>query len=49
VVMGGEMIRSLDAPRLRVVLRDALARPEEETPEPESASSASSAAEAGTR
>jgi diadenylate cyclase len=48
VVMGGEMIRGLDAPRLREVLRDALARPEEETPEGESAS-ASSAAEAGTR
>jgi uncharacterized protein (TIGR00159 family) len=48
VVMGGEMIRGLDAPRLRVVLRDALARPEEETPDAEAAS-ASSAAEAGTR
>jgi diadenylate cyclase len=30
VVMGGEMIRGLDAPRLRVVLRDALARGDEE-------------------
>jgi uncharacterized protein (TIGR00159 family) len=35
VVMGGEMVRGLDAPRLRVVLRDALARPEEEAAEPE--------------
>jgi diadenylate cyclase len=49
VVMGGEMIRGLDAPRLRVVLRDALARPDEETPEAESAASTSGAAEAGTR
>ena len=49
VVMGGEMIRSLDAPRLRVVLRDALARPDEETPEAESAASTSGTAEAGTR
>jgi uncharacterized protein (TIGR00159 family) len=30
VVMGGEMIRGLDAPRLRVALRDALARGDDE-------------------
>jgi diadenylate cyclase len=48
VVMGGEMIRGLDAPRLRVVLRDALARPDEEAPDADAAA-ASSAAEAGTR
>jgi uncharacterized protein (TIGR00159 family) len=45
VVMGGEMIRGLDAPRLREVLRDALARPDEEMPEAE----APAPAEAGTR
>jgi diadenylate cyclase len=49
VVMSGDMIRGLDAPRLREVLRDALARPDEEMPEAESATSASGAAEAGTR
>ena len=35
VVLGGQMVRSLDAPRLRVVLRDALARPDEDLAEPE--------------
>ena len=49
VVMGGEMIRSLDAPRLRVVLRDALARPDEELPEDEAAATPTPTAEAGTR
>jgi len=49
VVMGGEMIRGLDAPRLRVVLRDALARPDEELPEGEAAASPAPTAEAGTR
>lgn len=48
VVMGGEMIRGLDAPRLRVVLRDALARPDEELPD-EAPASAAPTAEAGTR
>lgn len=37
VVMGGEMVRGLDAPRLRVVLRDALTRPGDEGQEPEAA------------
>jgi uncharacterized protein (TIGR00159 family) len=49
VVMGGEMIRGLDAPRLRVVLRDALARPDEELPDDETAASPTPTAEAGTR
>jgi uncharacterized protein (TIGR00159 family) len=49
VVMGGEMIRGLDAPRLRVVLRDALARPDEELPDGEAAASPAPTAEAGTR
>jgi uncharacterized protein (TIGR00159 family) len=49
VVMGGEMIRGLDAPRLRVVLRDALARPDEELPDGEAAASPTPTAEAGTR
>lgn len=49
VVIGGEMIRGLDAPRLRVVLRDALARPDEELPEADAAASAAPTAEAGTR
>jgi uncharacterized protein (TIGR00159 family) len=49
VVMAGEMIRGLDAPRLRVVLRDALARPDEELPEGEAAASPTPTAEAGTR
>jgi len=49
VVMGGEMIRGLDAPRLRVVLRDALARPDEEVPDAEAAASPAPTAEAGTR
>jgi uncharacterized protein (TIGR00159 family) len=49
VVMGGEMIRGLDAPRLRVVLRDALARPDEELPDVEAAASPAPTAEAGTR
>jgi len=39
VVVGGEMVRGLDAPRLRVVLRDALSRPEEASAEPEAAAS----------
>ena len=39
VVMGGEMVRGLDAPRLRVVLRDALSRPGEEVTEPAAAAS----------
>jgi uncharacterized protein (TIGR00159 family) len=37
VVMGGEMIRGLDAPRLRVALRDALARGDDELAAPEAA------------
>jgi uncharacterized protein (TIGR00159 family) len=49
VVMGGEMLRGLDAPRLRVVLRDALARPDDEMPELEATASPAPAAEAGTR
>ncbi len=49
VVMGGEMLRGLDAPRLRVVLRDALARPDEEIPEAEASASPAPTAEAGTR
>jgi uncharacterized protein (TIGR00159 family) len=49
VVMGGEMIRGLDAPRLRVVLRDALARPDEELPDDQAAASPAPTAEAGTR
>jgi uncharacterized protein (TIGR00159 family) len=49
VVMGGEMIRGLDAPRLRVVLRDALARPDEELPDGEGSAAPASTAEAGTR
>jgi diadenylate cyclase len=50
VVMGGEMIRGLDAPRLRVVLRDALTRPSDEVPVPEAepAAPATPTAEAGT-
>jgi uncharacterized protein (TIGR00159 family) len=48
VVMGGEMIRGLEAPRLRVVLRDALTRPDEELPAPEAAAAAVPPAEAGT-
>jgi uncharacterized protein (TIGR00159 family) len=39
VVVGGEMVRGLDAPRLRVVLRDALSRPDEEGTELEAAAS----------
>jgi uncharacterized protein (TIGR00159 family) len=39
VVVGGEMVRGLDAPRLRVVLRDAFARPDEEGTELEAAAS----------
>ena len=39
VVLGGEMVRNLDVPRLRVVLRDALARPDEDLAEPDSAPS----------
>jgi uncharacterized protein (TIGR00159 family) len=39
VVVGGEMVRGLDAPRLRVVLRDALSRPGEEGAEPDAAPS----------
>jgi uncharacterized protein (TIGR00159 family) len=39
VVVGGEMVRGLDAPRLRVVLRDALARPDEAGTELEAAAS----------
>jgi diadenylate cyclase len=49
VVLGGEMIRGLDAPRLRVVLRDALARPDEELPDTEAATTPTPTAEAGTR
>ena len=49
VVMGGEMIRGLDAPRLRVVLRDALARPDEDLLEAEAAANPTPTAEAGTR
>jgi uncharacterized protein (TIGR00159 family) len=49
VVMGGEMIRGLDAPRLRVVLRDALARPDEELPDGEGSAAPAPTAEAGTR
>jgi uncharacterized protein (TIGR00159 family) len=37
VVMGGEMIRGLDAPRLRVALRDALARGDDELAAPDTA------------
>jgi uncharacterized protein (TIGR00159 family) len=39
LVIGGELLRGLDAPRLRVALRDALARPDDEiaAPEPEPA------------
>jgi len=33
VVMGGEMLRGLDAPRLRVVLRDILAGERRELPQ----------------
>jgi hypothetical protein len=47
--MGGEMIRGLDAPRLRVVLRDALARPDEEMLDAEAAASPVPTAEPGTR
>jgi len=39
VVVGGEMVRGLEAKRLRVVLRDALSRPGEEVTEPEAAPS----------
>jgi uncharacterized protein (TIGR00159 family) len=49
VVMGGEMIRGLDAPRLRALLRDALTRPSDETPEGEPAPNPTPTAEAGTR
>jgi diadenylate cyclase len=49
VVLGGEMIRGLDAPRLREVLRDALARPDEELPDAEAATTPTPTAEAGTR
>jgi uncharacterized protein (TIGR00159 family) len=48
MVMGGDLIRGLDAPRLREALRDALARPDDETPAAEPAA-ASGPAEAGTR
>ena len=44
VVLGGQLVRSLDAPRLRVVLRDALARPDEDLAEPEAATPAPSPA-----
>jgi uncharacterized protein (TIGR00159 family) len=37
VVMGGEMTRGLDGPRLRVALRDALARGDDELAAPEAA------------
>jgi uncharacterized protein (TIGR00159 family) len=38
VVVGGEMVRGLDVPRLRVVLRDALSRPDDGAePEPAAA------------
>ena len=37
VVMGGQMLRGLDAPRLRVALRDALSRGEDELAPPEAA------------
>lgn len=49
VMLGGEMIRGLDAPRLREVLRDALARPDEELPDGEAATTPTPTAEAGTR
>lgn len=50
VVMGGDMVRGLDAPRLRVVLRDALARPSDDAPESaDAAANAGPTAEAGTR
>jgi uncharacterized protein (TIGR00159 family) len=49
VVVGGEMVRGLDAPRLRVVLRDSLSRPDEEAPEPEAAASPTPSTKAETR
>ena len=49
VVVGGEMVRGLDAPRLRVVLRDALARPDEEGTELEAAASPAPSPKAETR
>ena len=49
VVLGGEMVRGLDAPRLRVVLRDALARPDEEGTELEAAASPAPSPTAETR
>jgi uncharacterized protein (TIGR00159 family) len=49
VVVGGEMVRGLDAPRLRVVLRDALSRPEEEGAEPEATVSPAPGPKAETR
>jgi uncharacterized protein (TIGR00159 family) len=48
VVMGGEMVRGLDAPRLRVVLRDAFSRPGEELTEPEGTASAAPSPKAET-
>jgi uncharacterized protein (TIGR00159 family) len=49
VVVGGEMVRGLDAPRLRVVLRDALSRPDEEVAEPEATASPAPGPKAETR
>jgi uncharacterized protein (TIGR00159 family) len=49
VVVGGEMVRGLDAPRLRVVLRDALSRPDEEGAEPEATASPAPGPKAETR
>ena len=49
VVVGGEMVRGLDAPRLRVVLRDSLSRPDEAGTEPEAAASPAPSPKAETR
>lgn len=48
VVVGGEMVRGLDAPRLRVVLRDSLSRPDEGGAELEAAASPTPSAKAET-
>jgi uncharacterized protein (TIGR00159 family) len=48
VVMGGEMTRGLDGPRLRVVLRDALSRPDDEVAETEAPAPPVTSPESGT-
>ena len=49
VVMGGEMIHGLDAPRLRVVLRDVLSGERRELPTPAEIGKPLEVAEGGER